>query len=304
MKNTRQINGKWKYALGVILMVLMLTSCDTAQKKSDAYGNFELDKTMISAEAMGQILWLNIDEGMHLKADQIVGQIDTVNLFLQKQQLAANQQLILSNLPDIDAQMKVQEQQKENILVQQRRIKKLFAKKAATQKQLDDVDGSLDLIEAQISATQVKKNNIYEQAKALDAQIAIINHQIEKCTIICPVEGEVLNQYARTGEMAAPAKPMFSIAALEDIRLKVYVSGAQLPHIKLHQEVKVLIDESKDENRSMTGEIVWISSEAEFTPKTVQTKEERVNLVYAVKIKVPNNGELKAGMPGEIMLED
>jgi len=304
MKNTRQINGKWKYALGVLLMVLMLTSCDTAQKKSDAYGNFELDKTMISAEAMGQILWLNIDEGMHLKADQIVGQIDTVNLFLQKQQLAANQQLILSNLPDIDAQMKVQEQQKENILVQQRRIKKLFAKKAATQKQLDDVDGSLDLIEAQISATQVKKNNIYEQAKALDAQIAIINHQIEKCTIICPVDGEVLNQYARTGEMAAPAKPMFSIAALEDIRLKVYVSGAQLPHIKLHQEVKVLIDESKDENRSMTGEIVWISSEAEFTPKTVQTKEERVNLVYAVKIKVPNNGELKAGMPGEIMLED
>jgi len=295
------MKNKIKTHLSIFLIALLLISCNNEEKQSDAYGNFELDKTMISAEAAGQILWLNIEEGMHLTSLQKIGQIDTMNLYLQKQNLNANQRLILSNLPDIDAQLLVQEQQRKNMVIQQDRLKKLFVKKAATQKQMDDIQGSLDLIDAQISATKVKRNNIHEQVKALNAQIDILNYQIEKCEIISPIDGEVLNQFSRKGEIAAPGKPLFTMASLQDIRLKVYVSGAVLPHIKLHQKVKVLIDENKKENKELSGEIVWISSEAEFTPKTVQTKEERVNLVYAVKIKIPNKGELKAGMPGEVL---
>lgn len=285
----------------LLLPGFLLSSCETKDKTSDAYGNFELDKTIISSKSMGEIWYLDIYEGMSLEAKSVIGQIDTVNLHLQKEQLLSQQRLVLSNIPDVEAQLKVQAQQRENILVQKRRIEKLFEREAATQKQVDDVNAGLDLLDAQINATEVKKANIKEQAKSLDSQIEIVKHKILECQIISPVDGVVLSQYSRKGEMATIGKPLFSLAALNDIRLRVYVSGAQLPHIKLGQKVKVLIDESETQNKTLEGEIVWISSEAEFTPKTIQTKEERVNLVYAVKIKVPNNGELKAGMPGEVV---
>jgi len=304
MKNIFYNTGRSRQLLFFAFMVIFLGSCNTSQNKSDAYGNFELDKTMISSEAVGKILWLNIEEGMTLQADEKVGQIDTMSLYLQKKQLLANKELVLSNLPNIDAQLKVQQQQLENILVQQKRIEKLFKKQAATQKQLDEVNGNLDLIKVQMTATEVKRNNIYEQVKLIDTQISSLNYQIEKCSVTSPAQGFVISQYARKGEIAAPSKPLFSMANMQDIRLKVYVSGSQLPHISLNQKVKVLIDDSKKENKTLDGEIVWISGEAEFTPKTVQTKEERVNLVYAVKIKVHNNGELKAGMPGEVVFAE
>lgn len=300
MKNINQLFSVKAFILSLLLLSFFLTSCNQKNNKSDAYGNFELDKTFISAEAAGQILFLNIEEGMGLKAEQVIGQIDTLTLHYQKQQLLAQQQLALANLPDITAQLAVQEQQRENILVQKDRLDKLFAKKAATQKQMDDVQGSLDLVNSQMAATKVKRQNVFAQVSAIDSQIATLNYQISKCQIISPIEGTVLNQLSRTGEMAAPGKPLFSMASLQDIRLRVYVSGDQLPHIKIGQKVEVLIDENKEENKSMTGEIVWISDQAEFTPKTVQTKVERVNLVYAVKVKVNNDGTLKAGMPGEV----
>ena len=303
MKNKKKIQMRLKQTIVLIGIATLLIACETKEKKSDAYGNFEIDKTMVSAETMGQIQWLNIEEGMHVKAQQKIGQIDSMSLYLQKQQLYANQRLILANLPDIAAQLKVQLQQRKNVVIQQNRIKKLFVKKAATQKQMDDVQGNIDLLDAQIAATKVKRNNIYEQVKALDAQIDILNYQIEKSIIISPIDGEVLNQFSRTGEIVVAGKPIFAMASLQDVRLKVYITGVQLAHVQLGQKVKVLIDDTKKENSSLEGEIVWISSEAEFTPKTVQTKEERVNLVYAVKIKVQNDGSLKAGMPGEILFD-
>ncbi len=304
MKNKTKTSSSLIVGLSLILLALPFVSCDQQNNKSDAYGNFELDKTIVSAEAIGQIIWLDIEEGMHLLENQKVGQVDTMALYYQKNQLLAQQKLVLANIPDVDAQIKVQEQQRKNILVQKNRLNKLFKKKAATQKQLDDINGNLDLLETQLSATKVKRNTIYEQAKAIDSQLATLDHQISKCSIISPIKGIILNQFARKGEIAITGKPLFSIASLQDIRLKVYVSGDQLPHMKLNQKVIVFIDHNKKENKELSGEIVWIASEAEFTPKTVQTKEERVNLVYAVKIKVKNNGELKAGMPGEMMISE
>ncbi|NOR86773.1 MAG: HlyD family efflux transporter periplasmic adaptor subunit [Bacteroidales bacterium] len=304
MKNTITTFLGLNIGWSIILLSILLVSCEQKNNESDAYGNFELDKTFISAEAAGQILWLDITEGQSLKEQQVIGQIDSLSLYYQKQQLLAQQKLILSNLPDVDAQIAIQEQQKTNVIVQKERLQKLFKKQAATQKQLDDINGNYDLILTQISATKIRKNNIYEQAKAIDSQLATINYQITKCQIICPINGNVLNQLSRKGEMAAPGKPLFSMATLQDIRLKVYVSGAQLPQLKIKQKVQVLIDQNKKENKMLEGEIVWIADEAEFTPKTVQTKEERVNLVYAVKIKIYNNGELKAGMPGEMIINN
>lgn len=298
----KKLNCEFDSALVMILMLslALLSSCENNNKKSDAFGNFELDKTFVSAESQGRVLWLNIEEGMDLKSEQAIGQIDSMNLHYQKEQLKAQQTLILANLPDIDAQLDVQKQQKANILVNKQRVDQLFAKKAATQKQVDDVQGSLDLINSQLIATEVKKSNVYAQAKAIDSQIATIEYQISKCIITCPVDGKVLTQLSRTGETVAPGKPLFTIAALDDIRLKVYVSGDQLSHLKIGQKVEVLIDDDKTTNTSMDGEIVWIAEQAEFTPKTVQTKKERVNLVYAMKIKCKNDGSLKAGMPAEV----
>lgn len=302
MKNITKTSTNLIAGLSLFLLSFVFVSCDQQNDKSDAYGNFELDKTIVSAEATGQILWLKIEEGMLLQENQKVGQVDTMVYHYQKNQLKAQQQLVLANIPDIEAQIKVQEQQKKNILVQKNRLEKLFKKKAATQKQLDDINGNLDLLATQLVATNTKRNMIYKQIKAIDSQLATLDYQISNCSIISPINGSILNQFGRKGEIAVTGKAIFSMASLQDIRLKVYVSGSQLPHIKLKQKVSVFIDEDQKENQELEGEIVWIAEEAEFTPKTVQTKEERVNLVYAVKIKVKNNGELKAGMPGEMMI--
>jgi HlyD family secretion protein len=293
-----------KILLIVVFAGFAFASCNQNNHKSDAYGNFELDKTMVSAEAQGRILWLKIEDGMKLKKDDYIGQIDTMVLHYQKKQLISQKKLALASIPDIEAQYQVQQQQKENTLVNKERIDKLNAKKAATQKQVDDVNAALDLINAQLIAIEVKKKQVYEQVAAINSQLATLDYQIYKCKIIAPLGGTVLNQLGRAGEMAAPGKPLFSMASLNDIRLKAYVSGDLLSHIRLGQKVEVLIDDTKKENRSLEGEIIWISEQAEFTPKTVQTKVERVNLVYAFKVKCKNNGSLKAGMPGEVVFRD
>lgn len=284
----------------ILLAVVVLGGCNTNNDRADAYGNFEATETMISAMAQGELLHLNIEEGDKLLKDSEVGLIDTSDLSLSKLQLIKTTDAVKTGLVTIDAQLNVQQQQKKNLAVDQQRIQKLFEDGAATGKQLDDINGAIELVDAQLAATRSQKQKVLAEIETLGVQLSQVEEALSKCVIRLPLSGTVLTKYAEAGEVVSPGKPLFKLADLEEMKLKVYVSGDQLPHIRIGQEVEVEIDDTRDENRSLRGVVSWISSSAEFTPKTIQTKEERVNLVYAVKVRVKNDGALKIGMPGQI----
>jgi HlyD family secretion protein len=284
----------------LFIPTIVLFACSSNNDRSDAYGNFEATEIMVSAMAQGEILALDLEEGDKLEEGAIVGLIDTTNLYLQKQQLLQTIEAVRSRLTTISAQMDVQLQQKQNLRIDQDRVEKLYKDDAATKKQLDDINGAIDLVEAQIIATRSQRQQVEAEILTLKVQIEQVDEALSKCRITNPVNGTVLVKYAEKGEVAAPGRPLYKMADLSMMKLKVYVSGDQLPHIKIGQEVEVQIDKTKKENTKLKGTINWVSSTAEFTPKTIQTKEERVNLVYAVKILVPNNGSIKIGMPGEV----
>ncbi len=287
----------------IIGVCFMIFSCGNKAKKSDAYGNFETDKITISAEANGKILDLQLEEGDILKQDQQVGLIDTLNLFYQKEQLKAQRNSILANFEQIDAQVEVQKQQLENIKTSQERIKKLYAKGAATRKQLDDIQGKFDITRKEISAIESQRNSLQQQINSIDKHIDQIELAIYKCHIICPTNGTVLNKLSIKGEMITLGRPIFTIADLSSLKLKAYISESQLSTIKIGQKVDVLID-SKEGLKTLSGKLIWISESSEFTPKTIQTREERINLVYAIKVKVVNDGSLKIGMPAEVIFSN
>ena len=277
-----------------------ISACSNNGERADAYGNFEATEIMVSAMAQGEILALDMEEGDDLQNGEVVGLIDTTDLFLKKEQLHKSIQAVKTRLITIQAQMEVQDQQKENLLVDKGRVEKLFADGAATKKQLDDINGAIDLVDAQITATRSQKQQVEAEIQAMYVQIEQVQESLSKCWVKNPVNGTVLVKYVEMGEVAMPGKPLYKIADLGVMKLKVYVSGDQLPHITIGQEVEVQIDRTKKENTTLQGTVSWVSSTAEFTPKTIQTKEERVNLVYAVKILVPNDGAIKIGMPGEV----
>ncbi len=283
----------------IFILAVVLVSCSGNENLSDAYGNFESDDVVVSAEANGKILVLNIQEGQKLNKGQVVGYIDSTDLVLKKQQLLAQKQAVASKIENIKAQIEVQEQQKKNLLVDKERVEKMLKDGAATQKQLDDINGKIDLVNAQISSINTQNVSVHSEMEVIKTQIAQVEEGIKKCKIINPLKGTVLEKYAEQGEITAFGKPVYKIANLDELYLRVYVSGDQLPHIKIGQQAEVLIDNTKKENSKLTGVVTWISANAEFTPKIIQTKEERVNMVYAVKIRVKNDGSLKIGMPGE-----
>ncbi len=283
----------------IFILAVILASCSGNEELSDAYGNFESDDVIVSSEANGKILQLNIQEGQKLKRGEVVAIIDSTDLTLKKQQLLAQKKAVASKIENIRAQIEVQEQQKKNLLVDKARIEKMLKDGAATQKQLDDINGKIDLVNAQISSINTQNVSIQSEMDVIKTQIAQVEEGVRKCKVVSPLNGTVLEKYAEQGEITAFGRPVFKIADLDVLYLKVYVSGDQLPHIKLGQQVEVLIDDTKKKNSKLTGVVSWISSTAEFTPKIIQTKEERVNMVYAVKIRVKNDGSLKIGMPGE-----
>jgi len=283
----------------LILFLILVMAC-TRNDRSDAYGNFEAIEVIISSQANGQIISLHIGEGMKVDSGDTIGLIDTVDLHLKKEQLLSQEQVILARLRNIDSQVRVQEQQRKNILVEKERVASMLRDGAATQKQMDDITGSLDLLEQQILSTEVQKDAIRAELATLGTQVKQVEETISKCYIISPLSGTVLVKFAEAGEITAMGKPVCKMANLEELELKVYISGDQLPYLKLDQEVEVLIDKNHKEFTTLQGTVSWISSKAEFTPKTIQTKKERVNLVYAAKVRVPNDGTLKIGMPGEI----
>lgn len=292
------ITTLYKFSIVLGLSFLMF-SCGSQRQKSDAYGNFESDKVTISAEANGKILSLKLEEGDLLTKGQKIGLIDTLDLYYKKAQLKAQKSSLQANFQQIDAQVEVQKQQLENITISKNRVERLFAQGAATQTQLDDVSGQYDITQKQILATESQRNSLHQQINSFSKQMEQIQLAISKCVIICAVEGTVLSKLSMQGEMAGIGKPLFTMADLTSLNLKAYIPENQLSSIKIGQKVSVIIDTPKG-LKTMSGKLIWISESAEFTPKTIQTRDERVNLVYAIKVNVVNDGSLKIGMPGEV----
>lgn len=285
----------------ILVILSMAIACNRNGHTSDAYGNFESDETLVSSEMNGKLLSFTLNEGDQLSKGTVVGLVDTVMIWLQKDQLTAQRTKIVANLKSIDAQVAVLNQQKENLDIDLNRIKNMMASGAATQKQLDDITGQYKVIQDQIEATLAQKNAASKDMNVLNANEQVLDEQLVKCHISNPINGTVLEKYAEPGEVTAAGKPLYKIADLKTIILRVYVSGGQLEKVKIGNSCTVLIDQGKKEYKSYPGKISWVSDQAEFTPKIIQTKDERVNMVYAVKIDVPNDGAIKIGMPGEVL---
>jgi HlyD family secretion protein len=289
-----------KTKLIFITIPIIAAACGNGNNKSDAYGNFEATEVLVGAEVQGKILKLNIEEGQSLLKDQAIGYIDSLSTYLKKQQLIAQIEASSAKFTQVQSQIEVQEEQKKSLLREQDRLNKLVAAQAAPTKQLDDINSDLDLINKQIISTRVQNQAISGDIKALKFQVDQAQDQLNKSIIRNPITGTVLEKYIEPGEIAIPGKNLYKIADLSVMKLRVYVSGAQLPNIKIGQKVSVFIDKTSIENRKLEGIISWISQQTEFTPKIIQTKEERVNMVYAIKVDVQNDGSLKIGMPGEV----
>jgi HlyD family secretion protein len=286
----------------LLIFLIIFSACNKNNSEADAYGNFEATETIVSSEVAGKILSLNVEEGQELKAGQIVGYIDSIQLALRKAQLIASRKSISSRRGNVSSQANVFEAQLQNLFKEKRRIENLLKDKAAAPKQLDDINAQILIVQKQIASTETQNPSISAELKSMNSQIEQIDDQLQRCVIRSPINGIVLAKYAENYEVTGVGKPIFKIADMKNMILRVYVSGNQLTDIKTGQKVKVLIDE-KESSKTLEGEISWIASNAEFTPKIIQTKEERVNLVYAVKVRVNNkNGLLKIGMPGEIKL--
>ena len=287
--------------------ILLLAACSNNQKNYDASGSFEAEEVIISAEANGTIKSLQIEEGQILKAGENIGYIDSLQLYLKKKQLAAQINAVLSKKPNIAVQVASLEAQLLTAEKEQQRISKLVKADAATTKQLDDINANIEVLKKQLAAQKstlaITSEGINQETTPITLQIEQLNDQLQKCQIINPINGTVLTKYASGNEMAAVGKPLYKIADLSTMILRVYISGNQLAQIKLNQIVKVKTDDGGGGLKEAQGQVIWINDKAEFTPKTIQTKDERANLVYAVKVKVKNDGSYKIGMYGEITFQ-
>ena len=282
------------------LALISLISCNGNNDQADAYGNFETEEVIVSSEMAGKLINFEIELGDQIHKGQVLAVIDTTQLSLQIKQLVAQKKAVATKKVNLKAQVDVQDEQIKNLKTEQDRIHKMYADQAVTQQQLDEVDGKMQVLQKQLKSTNTQFLSINSELDVLEAQLEIAKDKLNKCFISSLMDGVVLEKYVELGELAAPGKAVVKLGNLSELDLRVYVSGAQLPTIKLGQQVEVLIDENKTENQSLTGKVSWISPQAEFTPKIIQTKEERVKLVYAVKVKVKNDGRLKIGMPGEV----
>ena len=303
----------------VIALSVILSSCNSNQLDFDASGNFEADEVIVSAEQNGQINSFAINEGQHLAANELVGLIDVEAQKLQKEQNQASIQSLKEKTVTPSAQIEVvqkqlaaQQAQMQQLLSEKSRVENLVKADAAPRKQLDDMTAQIDQLNKQMAATRSQINlyssnattqnrSILSETVPLQAAGKQIQYQINKGKILNPLDGTVLSKYAMEGEMATIGRPLYKIANLDTLNLKAYVTGDQLPKIKIGQEVTTRIDNGDGTYKNYTGIITWISDKSEFTPKTIQTKKERENLVYAIKVRVPNDGFLKIGMYGEVL---
>ncbi len=287
----------------IIIASILIISCTKDNDRADGYGNFEATEITVSSESNGKIEFLNLEEGAVLEAQDQVGLIDTMQLYYSKQQLLASKNTVSSKSENVLSQRSVLNEQYKSAQIEKNRVRSMFDENAATKRQVDEVDGRVKVIEAQMRSVGTQNAPIVSDLKSIDVQIEKINDQIAKSKITNPIKGTVLTKYAEAGEITAFGKPLYKIADMSEMTLRVYVSETQLSNIKIGQEVTVKID-GVEEMKTFKGTISWIASQAEFTPKIIQTKEERVNLVYAVKVKIKNDGSLKIGMPAEMWVKE
>ena len=308
------------FFLSSMFAAVLITGCNSNGNEFHASGTFEADETIVSSELPGKILSFNVEEGMHLMKDSIVGALDATSIGLQQEQVEASIGALSQKTSSAAEQVKllqdqlsVQQTRLDNLLHERTRIENLLKADAATGKQLDDINYQINAAKKEMSVTQqqinVQKNNVATQnrsilseADPLRKRIAQLQDQAQRANIVNPVNGTVIAKYAEAGEVTSAGKALYKIADLSELNLRAYVTGVQLPTIKLGQQVKVLIDQGEKSYKEYQGTITWIADKAEFTPKTIQTKEERANLVYAIKVKVKNDGYLKIGMYGEVKL--
>ena len=302
--NIKQFFIKSELILMGLGLSLILTSCGKSNDGEDASGTFEATEVIISSEASGKILSFDIEEGQELTANQLLGAIDSTQLFLRKQQILSSKKSIQSRRPDVKKQIAVLEQQISTAKIERKRVENLLKANASTQKQLDDINAQIFVLEKQLDAQkttlETANEGITEDTEGINIQVQQVSDQLKKCKITSPIAGTVLIKYAEMGEVAAPGKALFKIANTNNMILRAYITADQLTKIKVGQKVKIKTDFGKDESKEYSGTLGWISNKAEFTPKTIQTRDERANLVYAVKINVINDGFLKIGMYGTV----
>ena len=295
-----------KQILGLLSILLLANSCNTKEVKWDATGSFEATEVIVSSQSNGIIEQFKVQEGDKLTAKEVVGYVDTTQLYLKKLQLLSSQKGTLNRKSDISKQIAATEQQIKWQKEELQRFQTLFTKNAATQKQLDDIQNQIYILQKQLEAQRSTLSNsnqsINAESSAIEIQVAQIEDQIKKSYITSPINGNVLNKYAEEGEFTAAGKPLFTVADIKNLFIRAYFTGDLLTLIKLGQEVKVYSDFGKEEQKEYSGKIVWISDKSQFTPKNIQTRDERANMVYAVKIAVKNDGYLKIGMYGEVKL--
>lgn len=283
----------------------LLSACSNGDTIYDATGTFEATEVIVSAGTAGKLLTLNVDEGVNLEANAVAAIVDTTQLYLKKEQLKAQIQAVMSREPDIPSQIAAIQEQIRVANTEKQRMTILVKAGAAPSKQLDDVVNQIAVLEKQLDAQrtslQTNASTIYAEVNPLTLQIAQIDDQLVQSRVLNPVKGTVLTKYAEAGEYTAPGKPIYKIADLREMQLRAYITGDQLPGVKIGQQVKVLIDSADGQYSEHVGTVNWISDKAEFTPKSIMTKDERANLVYAIKITVPNTGNIKIGMYGEVV---
>lgn len=295
---------KKKNILSLCATIAVLTACSSGEKDYDASGVFETTEVIVSAKATGEIISLNVEEGQNVKCNEMLGLIDTLQLSLHDQQLAANQSAADSKRLDANRQVASIRQQIINLQKEKKRFSDLLAANAATQKQVDDISYQIEVLQRQLAATQeqIGSNNqsAGNQSMGIKAQRAQTEDQIRKAHITSPITGTVLTKYAEQGEYATPGRALFKVGDISRMRLRAYITAPQLTTLKVGQKVKVFADMGETESKTYEGTVEWISDKAEFTPKTIQTRDERANLVYAIKVAVKNDGMIKRGMYGDV----
>ncbi len=293
--------------LSILLAAIALASCGNTEAEYDASGIFETTEVIVSAKSNGEIVSLNIEEGQEVQPNMTLGYIDTTQLALKRKQLTASLSANESRKLDVKRQSASLRQQIANLRTEQKRFEELVRVKAASQKQLDDINYQIEVLNRSLAATeeQIGSSNtsLSEQSASITAQVAQIDDQLANCIISSPTRGRILSKYAEQGEYAAPGRALFKVGDISRMRLRAYISAPQLTSLKIGQEVTVYADLGEADRKAFKGIVSWISDEAEFTPKTIQTRDERSNLVYAVKIAVENDGTIKRGMYGDVVFK-